>query len=1011
MQNKGVITVFAVLLTLVCMFYLSFTFATNRYYKKAKEYAAGDHVRESHFLDSLSNEKIWLGYTLKKSRTMELNLGLDLKGGMSVIMELSVPDVLKTLANHNTDPVFNQALVNASERQLKSNRDYISLFIEEYRRLDPDARLSAIFSTIELKDKITSQSTDAQVERILRSELKTAIDNSFNVLRTRIDLFGVVAPNIQRLETEGRILIELPGIKEKDRVRSLLQGSANLEFWETFDVKDIYQALTTANTIIRDSIARIQANTPPETTPKVEETKVKQSTKPENKAVNDIIEEELAKIEKSDSAALSKTEDTEMDAEENINESLDVYKKNYPLFYLLNINPQQQHEGPVVGTVLKRNRDLVDRYFNMRAVKEALPRQLSLKWGVKPEGEKEELYHLYALKTSTRDGRPALEGDVVTSARDEFSQFSSFAQVSMSMNSEGAKKWARITKENIGKCIAIVLDNMVYSAPRVNSEIANGVSQITGNFTAEDAKDLANVLKSGKMSAPARIIQEDVIGPTLGQESINKGFISFLFALAVLMAYLMVVYGWKPGLVANIALLLNLFFTLGVLASFHAVLTLSGIAGVVLALAIAVDANVLIYERIKEEIRGGKKVKNALEEGYKKAFSAIFDSNLSSLITGVILFYFGTGPIRGFATTLMIGIVLSFFTAVFLTRVIYLSFMERGKLLDLTFTTSLMKNFLVNPKFNLMKNRRLIYSVNGIIAIICLLALFFRGLNQGIDFTGGRNYIVRFEQPVNTVDAQILLEPFFENHTPSVITIETNNQVRISTNYKIEDSSEGVDTEIIEKMYEGLKQFLPEGTTIEQFNDNFIRSSQKVGPSIAEDIKTGAYLAVIFAIIAIGLYILLRFRDISYSAGTIVGLTADALFILGVYAMLWGLMPFSLEVDQTFIGAILTAIGYSVNDKVVIFDRVREYSQLYPKRDKYELFNEALNSTLDRTFNTSMSTLLVLLVILFFAGASIRSFSFAMVLGVIIGTFSSLFTSAPIAYEIQKRKQLKKIEK
>lgn len=1002
MQNKGVITFFAVLLTLVCIFYLSFTFATNSYYKKAKEYAAGDQVKESQYLDSLSTEKIWLGYTLKKSRTMELNLGLDLKGGMSVIMEISVADVLKSLANHNPDPIFNQALANATERQTKSNKDYISLFTEEYRKLDPGARLSAVFSTFELKEKITPQSSDAQVESVLRAELKGAIDNSFNVLRTRIDLFGVVAPNIQRLETEGRISIELPGIKEKERVRSLLQGSANLEFWETFDEKDIHQALLAANTIIRDSIAKAKAEIPQEIAlPEAVETETTPQPQPEVK--NSAIEEELAGLEQADSNSLE-TKNSESEVA-NTEESLDAFKENFPLFYLLNASPQQSHTGPGIGVVSKRDREQVEKYLNMRLVKEALPRQLSLKWSVKPTDEKEEMYQLYALKISTRDGRPALEGDVVTSAKDEFSQNSSYAEVAMTMNSEGAKKWARLTKENIGKCVAIVLDNLVYSAPVVQNEIPNGRSNITGNFTAEDAKDLANVLKSGKMSAPARIVQEDVVGPSLGQESINKGFLSFLFALILLMAYMVTVYGLKPGLIANSALLLNLFFTMGVLASFHAVLTLSGIAGIVLALAIAVDANVLIYERIKEEIRGGKKVKNAVEEGYKKAFSAIFDSNLTSIITGVILWYFGTGPIRGFATTLIIGIVISFFTSVFLTRVIYESFMEKGKLLNLTFTTSLMKNFLVNPKFNLLKNRKLIYIVNATIVIICLIALIFRGLNQGIDFTGGRNYTVRFEQPINTVEAQELLDPIFENHTPSVITIGTSNQVRISTNYKIADNAEGIDTEITEKLYEGLKALLPDGTTYEQFSENHILSSQKVGPSIAEDIKTGAFWAVIFAVIAIGLYILLRFRDISYSAGSIAALTGDAIFILGAYAILWGFVPFSLEIDQTFIGAILTVIGYSINDKVVIFDRVREYSHLYPKRDKYELFNEALNSTLDRTFNTSMSTLIVLVIIFFFAGEAIRSFAFAMLLGVFIGTFSSLFTAAPIAYEIQKRKK------
>jgi SecD/SecF fusion protein len=1012
LQNKGVITFFAVLLALVCLFYLSFTFATRPYYKQAEVYAAGNQLKESQFLDSIASKKVWLGYTLKKSRAMELNLGLDLKGGMSVIMELNVADVLKSLSNHNPDPKFNQALANATERRLKSNSDYITLFTEEYRKLDPGARLSAIFSTFELKDKITRQSSDADVEKVLRSELKSAIDNSFNVLRNRIDRFGVVAPNIQRLQTEGRISIELPGIKERERVRSLLQGSANLEFWETFNQKDIYQALLTANNIIRDSLANVQTATVPDTTVIKKTETAANVTKPAAKdsTQNSSLEEEIAKLAKTDSAAL--TEDATANGKTSGNdEALNAFQKNYPLFYLLNANPQQTYSGPILGKVHKRDRELVDKYLNMRQVKEVLPYNFIARWSVKAVDDKEEFFELYALKTSTREGRPALEGDVVTSAKDEFTQNSSSAEVSMKMNSEGAKKWARLTKDNIGKSVAIVLDNMVYSAPTVQVEIPNGESRITGHFTAEDAKDLANVLKSGKMSAPARIVQEEVIGPSLGQESINKGFFAFLLALVLLMGYLIVVYGVKPGIIADLALLLNLFFTMGVLASFHAVLTLSGIAGMVLALHVAVDANVLIYERIKEEIRGGKKVKNAVEEGYHKAFSAIFDSNLTAIITGVILFFFGTGPIKGFATTMIIGIVISFITAVFLTRVVYENFMERGKLLDLTFNTSLTKNFLVNPKFNLMKNRRLIYGVNIGIVAICLIALIFRGLNQGIDFTGGRNYTLRFEQDVNTAEAQTLLEPLFENHPPVITTIGTPNKIRVSTNYKNADNSEGVDKEITQKLYDGLKHLLPEGTTYQQFSEQNMLSSQIVGPSIAADIKFHAYLAVIIAIFAIGAYILLRFRDVSYSVGTIVALIGDALFIMGIYALLWGFVPFSLEVDQTFIGAILTAIGYSINDKVVIFDRVREYTHLYPKRDKYEIFNEALNSTLDRTFNTSTSAFLVMIIILFVAGDSIRSFSFAMLLGVIVGTFSSLFTAAPVAFEIQDREHKKKIEK
>ncbi|GHT15041.1 protein translocase subunit SecDF [Bacteroidia bacterium] len=1001
MQNKGFVTVFAVLLSLVCLFYLSFTLVTNNIYKKAKVYAAGDTTKESQYIDSLSTEKVWLGYTLKKSRTMELNLGLDLKGGMSVIMEIGVADALKSLSNDNTDPIFNQALAIATERQAKGEKDYISLFAEEYHKLDPDARLSAIFSTFELKEKITPQSSDAAVIAVLRKELNSAIDNSFNVLRTRIDRFGVVAPNIQKME-DGRISIELPGIKEKERVRTLLQGSANLEFWETFEEKEIHQALLAANTIVRDSIAKAQNNAPEEAISLDADKEVKAETT----AAVATTEAETVPEAAADSSLLLEGETEE--TKEDIDNSAEVYLKNFPLFALLNLDPQQPvANGSIVGTVHRRSMDLVDQYLNMRQVKEALPRQLKLVWGVKAIDAKEEFFQLFALKITTRDGKAALEGDVVTDASDDFGQNSQYAEVNMTMNSDGAKKWARLTKENIGKSVAIVLDNHVYSAPTVNSEIPNGRSNITGHFTPEEAKDLANVLKSGKMSAPAHIIQEDVVGPSLGQESINKGFISFLFALVVLMGYLIFMYGWKPGLIADGALLLNLFFTLGFLASFHAVLTLSGIAGVVLALAMAVDANVLIYERIKEELRGGKTLKNAVAEGYDKAFSAIFDSNLTSLLTGIILFIFGTGPIRGFATTLIIGILISFFTAVFLTHAVYSYFMDKGKLLDLKFTTKLTENFLINMHFDFFKNKKLVYGINIAIVLICLLALGLRGLNQGIDFTGGRNYVVRFEQPVNTVEAQEMLDPFFEENSPSVITIGTSNQVRVSTNYKIADNSEGVEKEITQKLYDGFKPLLEAGTTYDQFANEYIQSSQKVGPSIAEDIKTGAFWAVIFSVFGIGLYILMRFKDISYSVGSIAALTADTIFILGMYAICWGFLPFSMEADQTFIGAVLTAIGYSINDKVVIFDRVREYTHLYPKRSKYELFNEALNSTLDRTFNTGMCTFIVLIIIFIFAGETVRSFSFAMLLGLIIGTISSLFTGAPIAYEMQNRKQLK----
>jgi len=989
MQNKGFVKFLAVMLTLICIFYLSFTFVTNKYYKQAEKITGGDLMKESLYLDSLSFEKVWLGYTFKQCREKEINLGLDLKGGMNVILEVDVTEVLKSLSNNNPDPNFNKALANAKARRQASAKDFVSMFSEEYRKLDQGARLSAIFSTFELRDKITPQSTDAQVEQVLRNEVKSAINNSFNVLRTRIDRFGVVAPNIQLMETDGRILIELPGIKEPERVRKLLQGSANLEFWETYELSEIYQPLISANNLLRELK---KSETPEEDTLETQT------------ATAEAVEKDTTKTAADDLLAEISKEKPATDSLKNV--SQDEWAKNNPLFSILAINQynNQIGKGPGVGIAQAKDTATINAYLAMRQVRDLFPRNVAFLWSVKAEDKKETLYKLIAIKTN-REGRAPLEGDVVIDARDDFSQHTNSSEVSMAMSAEGAKKWARLTKDNIGRSIAIVLDNAVYSFPTVNAEITGGRSQITGHFTPEEAKDLANVLKSGKMSAPSRIIQEDVVGPSLGQEAINSGFFAFLLALLALMIFLIVMYGFKPGMIANVALILNLFFLMGILASFQAVLTLSGIAGIVLALAIAVDANILINERIKEEIRGGKTMKKAVEEGYKKAFSAIFDSNLTSVITGLILFYFGTGPIRGFATTLIIGIFVSFLTAVFLTRIAYEAFMAKGKLLDLTFTTNFSKDFLVNTKYNFLKYKKPIYIFTIALTAVCLAVLFGRGLNQGIDFTGGRNYIVRFEQPVSTVEAQQLLEPFFSEHVPSIITIGAPNQVRISTNYKITDSSEGIDEEIIRKFYDGLKPLLKEDTTYEQFASTNILSSQKVGPSIADDMKTGAYWAVSLAIIAIGLYILLRFRDISYSIGTIASLIQDAVFILGMYAIFWGILPFSLEVDQTFIAAILTAIGYSVNDKVVIFDRVREYTRLYPKRDKYELFNESLNSTLDRSVNTSVSTLIVLILIFIFGGDAIRSFSFAMILGVFMGTLSSIFFAAPIAFEIQKRKQ------
>ena len=989
MQNKGFVKVFAVLLTLVCLFYLSFSFVTNRYNKKAAEYAGGDAVKESLYLDSLSTEKVWLGYTLKECREMEISLGLDLKGGMNVVLELSVPDVIRSLSNHNPDENFNKALDLAYAHQATSQKNFVDLFADEYKALDSNARLSSIFSTFELKDKITPQSSDAQVISVLKEEVQSAIDNSFNVLRTRIDRFGVVSPNIQRLETAGRILVELPGVKEPERVRKLLQGSANLEFWETYKLPEIYQQLVAADAALANVLSASS-----DTTAVAAETE-------EAPAV-----QHAAKDEASDSAS-ALLDSIKGDDRAEANPSEAEFAKKHPLFALLQINQYNGQLAPsaVVGFARVSDMDKINEYLSYKQVKEALPRNLSLKWGVKAMDEKGMFFELYALKVTNRDGSPALGGGVVTDAKADFVQQPGISsqQVSMTMNAEGAKAWARLTKENVNRSIAIVLDGMVYSAPNVQGEITGGQSSITGNFTPEEAKDLANVLKSGKMAASVHIVQEDVVGPSLGQEAINSGFISFLLALVLLMAYMCAFYGIIPGLIADGALILNIFFTMGILASFQAVLTLPGIAGMVLTLGMAVDANVLIYERTKEEFRAGKTLSKAIADGYSNAFSAIFDSNLTSIITGVVLFYFGTGPIRGFATTMIIGLFASFLTAVFLTRIVYESLLAKDKLKNVTFVTNLTKNLLKNPKINFLGARKLGYLIPLSIIILGAISMMTIGLNKGIDFTGGRNYIVRFDKEVSTDKVRSLLEPQLDGAV-SVITIGTPDQVRISTNYKIDVQDPAIDQEIENKLYEGLKPLLKEGTTLDQFTNEYIKSSQKVGPSMADDIKNAAFLAVIFSMICMAAYILLRFRDISFSVGAFASVTTTTLCIISFYTLLWKLLPFSMEVDQTFIAAILTIIGYSINDTVVVFDRIRETIQTYPNRDRYQVINDALNSTLCRTFNTSLTTLVVVICIFILGGSTIRSFTFAILLGIIIGTYSTLFIATPIAYELQKRK-------
>ena len=973
MQNKGFVRVFAVLLTLVCLFYLSFSFVTRYYTNKAKEYAKGDAQIEQDYLDSLSNEKVYFGnWTLKDCREMEISLGLDLKGGMNVILEVSIPDVIKVLADNKPDEAFNQALSNAAQQAKSSQEDVITLFIREYHRLAPDATLAQLFATQQLKDKVNQQSTDAEVEKVLREEVKAAIDNSYNVLRTRIDRFGVVQPNIQSLSDNlGRIMVELPGIKEPERVRKLLQGSANLEFWETYMARDVVPYLQAADSKIH-SIQSLEENSAEVKTDSTATAAVE-----EKKAISTA--DSLAAALKGESTAAA---------------DLEAYKKQNPLLAILSVNPSAQ--SPIVGFANYKDTAEINRYLAMPEVKATFPKDLRLKWGVSPSDldPKKQTFELYAIRSTQRDGRAPLEGDVISSASDDYNQYGKPC-VNMTMNTDGARRWAQLTKQNIGRAIAIVLDGYVYSAPTVETEIPDGSSVISGSFTA-----------------PAHIVQEDIVGPSLGAASIQAGFISCVVAFILLMVYTCSMYGFIPGMVVNAALLLNVFFTFGILTSFQAALTMSGIAGMVLAIGMAVDANVLIYERTKEELRNGKTVKMALQDGYKNAFSAIFDSNFTSIITGIILFYFGTGPIRGFATTQIIGIAISFFTAVYLTRLVYDYFMSKDKWQHLTFETKLSRGVLQDTHFDFM-GRNKTWAIGTVVFVVLWIGfLGARGLSQSIDFTGGRNYQVRFDQPTQPEQLREVLEGNLDDANVSVIAIGTDGRtMRISTNYRIAEEGANVDAEIEAKLYELLKPLLTEGTTLEQFVDRdnqeggTIISSQKVGPSIADDTTVAAFWAVFFALIAIGLYILFRFRNIAFSVGSIAALAFDTLGILGIYSMFWGILPFSMEIDQTFVGAILTAIGYSINDKVVIFDRVREFLHLYPKRNTYRLFNDSLNSTLTRTLFTGSSTLIVLVVIFFLGGESIRSFSFAMILGVVIGTFSSLFIGSPIAYAMMHKKR------
>ena len=973
MQNKGIVLVTAVLLTLASIFYLSFSVATSYYDGQAAKIK--DPIAQQDYKDSVK----YLGiYSYQNCLETQIGLGLDLKGGMNVILEISVPDVVEVLADHKTDAAFVKSMEEAKKEEETSQSDFISLFIKSFKKNAPGRRLAEIFATQQLKGKVSTQSTDAEVEKALRTEVQSAIDNSYNVVRNRIDKFGVVQPNIQKLEgQDGRIMVEMPGVREPERVRKLLQGSANLEFWETYNSQEIVPYLSQLD----QRIANVNSET-------ADTTKAEAA--------------DSAKAEPAKAAQPNfqlKNADAKTAATGKADAKTEQLKKQHPLLSIF----QPINQGySLVGYAHVRDTAAINKIIYSDEAKKVLPSDCKLLWSAKSMDGNKNIFELYALKVTATNGRAPLEGDVIVDAKDEFDHTTGRPVVSMSMNTEGARLWAALTKANTGKAIAIVLDDAVYSAPMVHGEISGGNSQISGNFTIEDTKDLANTLKSGRMPAPARIVQEEVVGPTLGAQSIQQGIWSFAIAFVLLCIYMIVMYGAIPGLMADAALIVNLFFTLGILASFQSALTMPGIAGIVLTLGTAVDANVLIYERIKEELRRGLGMKQALAAGYSNAFSAIFDSNLTSLITGVILLTIGTGPIKGFATTWIIGIVCSFFTAVFLTRIVYENRMAKDKWLNLTFG----RTFLQNTKYRFMSVYKKSFVFYGIAVVAFIASFAVRGLSESIDFTGGRNYVIAFENAVEPEQVRPILSEEFAGSNTNAIAIGTDGKtLRVSTNYKIESNSSTVDDECENKLYTCLKKggFVKQAS-VEAFKNPDVReggsiiSSQKVGPSVAKDITYGAIISVLVALVAIFIYILIRFRNVAFSVGSIVALAVDTVVVIGFYSALYDIVPWSLEIDQTFIGAILTVIGYSINDKVVVFDRIRENLGIHVKQDPQITFNDSVNQTLARTINTSVSTLIVLLCIFILGGDSIRSFSFAMILGVFFGTLSSIFIAAPTAY-------------
>lgn len=989
MHNKGLVICIAVLLTLASIFYLSFSVATSYYDHQAAKIK--DPIAAQDYKDSVK----YLGiYSYKNCLETQIGLGLDLKGGMNVVLEVSVPDVVEMLADHKTESFFTKSIAEAKTEDEKGQGDFISLFIKAYHKNAPGHKLAEIFATQELQGKVNPQSSDSQVEKVLRTNVQAAIDNSFNVVRTRIDKFGVVQPNIQRLQgQEGRIMVEMPGIRDPERMRKLLQGSANLEFWETYNAEEIAPYLQQLD-------QRVVAE--------------KDSTAHKEKKVAGKAGKKIAKLAK----PMFKLKTANNQSQVSQSAATAAAIRQHPLLARLQLTGAQSLA--LVGYANVRDTAAVDRIIYSSVAKQVLPGDLKLLWGAKPaEGiNAKNVFELYALKVTTPNGQAPLQGDVITDAKDEFDQFSK-PVVSMTMNSEGSREWAQLTKANIGKAIAIVLDGSVYSAPRVNQEIDGGSSQISGNFSIEETKDLANILKSGRMPAPAHIVQEEVIGPSLGAQSIHQGFVSFIIAFVLLMIFMCMMYDVIPGMIANGALIINLFFTLGILASFQSALTMPGIAGIVLTLGTAVDANVLIYERVREEMRRGKGIKQSIELGYKAAFSAIFDSNVTSLITGVILLLVGTGPIRGFATTWIIGLICSFFTSVFMTRLVYEHQMKHDRWQHQKFYTAVSKNLMQNTHYHFMAAFKKTRFIWGIAIVICIVSFAVRGMSRSIDFTGGRNYVVTFEKPVEPEQVRDALGSAFVNKdgskaTTTAIALGTDHKtIRVSTNWEIDSDDPTIDGQAETVLYKGLKKAnLISQQSVAKFKNPDIRdggsliSSQKVGPSAAKNITNGAIISVILALIAIFLYILIRFRNVAFSLGSIVALTCDAVLVIGVYSLFWGILPFSLEVDQTFIGAILTVIGYSINDKVVVFDRIRENLRLHPQQaesDLQGLFNDSVNETLARTVNTSLATLIVLLCIFFLGGESIRSFSFAMILGVVFGTLSSIFIASPVAYLVLGR--------